>query len=209
MLKIWGRLSSINVRKVVWTAQELGLAYERTDAGGPFGVVNTPDYLRDNPNGLVPLIEDSGFRLWESNVIVRYLCAKYSPGMLCPDSLQTRFNAERWMDWQQTSINPAGREAFIQWIRTPAELRNHEAITKSVAATAPKLAMLDRHLAQSAFVAGEHFTMGDIPLGCEIHRWWGLPHAGSPDRAHPHIARWYRGVLSRPGIKGVLDLALQ
>ncbi|MGH6626389.1 MAG: glutathione S-transferase N-terminal domain-containing protein, partial [Burkholderiaceae bacterium] len=77
MLKIWGRLSSINVRKVVWAAQELSLAFERTDAGGPFGIVKTPDYLRLNPNALVPLMQDSDLTLWESNVIVRYLCAKY------------------------------------------------------------------------------------------------------------------------------------
>jgi glutathione S-transferase len=209
MLRIWGRLSSINVRKVVWAAQELGLAYQRTEAGGPFGIVNTPDYLRDNPNGLVPLIEDDGFRLWESNVIVRYLCANHSPGTLCPDSLQTRFNAERWMDWQQTSINPAGREAFIQWIRTPAEQRNHEAITRSVAATAPKLAMLERHLAQSPFVAGEYFTMGDIPLGCEIHRWWGLPHDNAARGTYPAIDGWYQRLLARPGTNGVLTLSLQ
>ncbi len=77
MLHIWGRISSINVRKVVWTAQELGLTLQRTDAGGRFGIVKERDYLRKNPNALVPMIEDGEVVLWESNVIVRYLCAKY------------------------------------------------------------------------------------------------------------------------------------
>ena len=119
-LRIWGRLSSINVRKVAWCAQELGLAFERTDAGGPFGVVQTPAYQALNPNALVPLIEDGDadaqapggrFRLWESNVIVRYLCARHSFGGLYPEPLPARFDAERWMDWQQTTLNPAGRAA--------------------------------------------------------------------------------------------------
>ena len=133
MLQIWGRLSSINVRKVVWCAQELGVAFERTDAGGRFGVVQTPAYRALNPNALVPTIEDDDvaaarggapFRLWESNVIVRYLCARHASGSLYPEALATRFDAERWMDWQQTTLNPAGREAFIQWVRTPAERRD-------------------------------------------------------------------------------------
>src|SRR5215212_7728137 len=124
MLKIWGRLSSINVRKAVLAAQWLEIPFERTDAGQQFGIVNTPEYRARNPNGLIPTIEDDGFVLWESNVIVRYLCAKHSAGKLYPQGLPERFEAERWMDWQQTTFNPAGRNAFIQLIRTPADQRD-------------------------------------------------------------------------------------
>ena len=137
-LQIWGRLSSINVRKVVWCAQELGLAFQRTDAGGRFGVVQTPVYRELNPNALVPTIETEDddaaggrFRLWESNVIVRYLSARHSPGELYPEPLPARFDAERWMDWQQTTLNPAGREAFIQWVRTSAERRDARRVRPS------------------------------------------------------------------------------
>ena len=104
MLNIWGRISSINVRKVVWCAQELGLDFQRTEAGGKFGVVQTPEYLQLNPNALVPVIDDGEGEdrviLWESNVIVRYLCARHSMGKLYPEPLAQRFDAERWMDWQ-------------------------------------------------------------------------------------------------------------
>ncbi len=137
MLQIWGRLSSINVRKVVWCAQELGVAFERTDAGRQFGVVQTPAYRTLNPNGLVPTIEDDAdggaarLRLWESNVIVRYLCARHASGRLYPEPLAARFDAERWMDWQQTTLNPAGREVFVQWVRTPAERRDAAAAARS------------------------------------------------------------------------------
>ena len=79
MLKIWGRKNSSNVRKPLWAAEELGLAYEAIDAGGAFGVVDTPEYRAMNPNGRVPVIEDDGFVLWESNAIVRYLLAKHAP----------------------------------------------------------------------------------------------------------------------------------
>ena len=114
LLNIWGRLSSINVRKVVWAAQEAGVPFERVDAGMAFGIVDTPAYRAHNPNALVPLIDDGGFVLWESNAIVRYLLARYAPGRLYPDDLQQRFDAERWMDWQQTTLNPAGRDMYLE-----------------------------------------------------------------------------------------------
>jgi glutathione S-transferase len=205
MLKFWGRTSSINVRKVLLAVHELGIAFERTDAGQAFGIVKTPEYRAKNPNALVPMIEDDGFVLWESNVIVRYLCAKHAPGTLYPQDLRQRFDAERWMDWQQTTFNPAGRHAFIQLIRTPAEQRSAELIAQSVAATEPLLDLLETHLAQRAFIAGDRFGMADIPLACEMHRWWGLPLPRAP---RPHLERWYQEVLARPASRGVLDLAL-
>lgn len=207
MLRLWGRLSSINVRKVVWAAQELGITLQRTDAGGQFGIVREARYLGLNPNGLVPLIEDedTGVVLWESNSIVRYLCARHAPGDLYPESLAERFVAEQWMDWQQTALNPAGRDAFLQWIRTPAAQRDDARIAASVAVTEPLMAMLDAHLARQPFMAGERFTMADIPVACEVHRWWGLPQARP---ARPHLERWYHMVSTRPGARGVLDQPL-
>jgi glutathione S-transferase len=205
-LKIWGRISSLNVRKVVWTAQALGLPFERVDAGLRYGVVKTPEYLQKNPNALVPLLQDNDFDLWESNVIVRYLCAKYSPGQMYPLDLQQRFDAERWMDWQQTTFNPAGGPAFMQWFRTPPEQRNLDVIAISVAATEPLLAMLNTHLAQRAFMLGNTLTMADIPIASEIHRWWELP---QPRPDYPHIVRWYSQILAHPASKGVYDFPLQ
>ena len=203
MLQLWGRLSSINVRKVVLCAQVLGIELPRTDAGLAYGVVDTPDYRANNPNGLVPLLRDGDFTLWESNTIVRYLCAK--TGRLYPTDLQQRFNAERWMDWQQTTLNPAGSPGFKQWIRTPAEQRNAQVIAQSVAATEPLFALLDEHLSRQAFMAGDALTMADIPIACEVHRWWGLP---QPRPAWPHLERWYAGWLAMPASRGVLDLPL-
>jgi glutathione S-transferase len=205
MLKIWGRISSINVRKVVLAAQLLRLPFERVDAGAGFGIVKTPDYLARNPNALVPMIEDGDFALWESNVIVRYLCARHAPGDFYPQDLRERFDAERWMDWQQSTLNPAGREAFIQLVRTPAEKRNAAAIAASVAATEPLLAMLDAHLAHRRFMGGGKIGMADIPIACEMHRWWGLALEHPP---HPHLRLWYEGMRALPAARGVLDIPL-
>lgn len=213
MLNIWGRISSINVRKVVWCAQELGLDFQRTEAGGQFGVVRTPDYLAHNPNALVPLIDDGDGAgrvvLWESNVIVRYLCARHAPGKLYPEALPARFDAERWMDWQQTTLNRASRGAFIQWVRTPPAERKPELIAQSVQATEPLFALLDAQLAGRAFICGDQFTMADIPLGCEAHRWFGLPQTEYTRPAWPNVERWFGDLRTRAGARGVLDLSLE
>lgn len=204
MLRIWGRMSSINVRKVVLCAQVLGLPFERVDAGMAFGVVNSPAYRAKNANGLIPVLEDEDYVLWESNVIVRYLCAREGSA-LYPESLQQRFNAERWMDWQQTTLNPAGGPAFLQWIRTPEVSRRPEVIAASVAATEPLMALLDEHLSRHAFMAGSAPSMADIPIACELHRWRGLPQERPPT---PHLDRWYAYWQSLPASAGVLDLPL-
>jgi glutathione S-transferase len=205
MLKIWGRMSSINVKKVVWTAQELALDIQRTEAGGLFGVVKTPEYMALNPNSLVPVIEDEDYVLWESNVIVRYLCAKHAMGQMYPTELRERFDAERWMDWQQTTLNPASRAGFWQLVRTPPEQRNAAVVEESNAAVEALMAVLDAHLAQRSFMVGERFTVADIPIACEIHRWFGLP---QPRQARPHIERWYHTMRARQASQGVLDLQL-
>lgn len=231
MLRIWGRINSINVRKVVLCAQVLGLEFERIDAGLSYGVVDTPDYRAKNPNGLVPLLEDGDFTLWESNAIVRYLCARWAEaptrpaarGSQLPEGtqpwrdrtsgsppwypadLQRRADAERWMDWQQTTLNPAGSPAFKQLIRTPAAQRDPAVIAASVAATEPLFAQLDEHLSRQPFMAGEALTMADIPIACEVHRWWGLP---QPRPDWPHLERWYTQWLAMPASRGVLDLPL-
>ena len=213
MLNIWGRISSINVRKVVWCAQELGLDFQRTEAGGKFGVVQTPDYLALNPNALVPCIDDGEDEarvvLWESNVIVRYLCARHSHGALYPIDLPARFDAERWMDWQQTTMNKASGGAFVQWVRVAAAERNDAVIAASVNATEPLFALLDAHLATRAFLCGDQFTMADIPLGCEAHRWFGLPASEYTRPAWPNVERWFADLKARAGARGVLDLALE
>ena len=204
-LKIWGRMSSINVKKVVWTAQELGLEFQRNEAGGQFGLVKTPEYLRLNPNALVPVMEDGDFVLWESNVIVRYLCAKHSPGQLYPNDLRERFEAERWMDWQQTTFSPASRPGFWQLIRTAPEQRNAQLLSDSNASVEALLATLDAQLGRHAFVAGDRFTMADVVLGCEAHRWFGLP---QPRQSWPNVERWYQGLRARQASAGILDMAL-
>lgn len=204
-LRIWGRMSSINVQKVVWTARELGLAFERIDAGGAFGGNRTPEYLRMNPNGKIPVIDDDGFVLWESNAIVRYLAAKHGAGTLWPNDLRQRADADRWMDWHATELMPAMRNAFMQLVRTAPENRSQKLIDESNAATEPLMAILDEHLGGRHFLCAQQFTLADIAVGASVHRWFGLPQPHAP---RPSVQGWYRRLMTRPAVVGVLALPI-
>jgi glutathione S-transferase len=204
MLRIWGRVNSVNVKKVLWAADELGLKYERVDAGMQFGVVNTPEYKKMNPMSLVPTIDDDGFVLWESHSIVRYLAAKHAAGTLWPTELRERAHAERWMDWTFTFLS-AFRPVFWGLVRTPLEKRDMAAIEESRKKCAELLAIPDRALADRAYLGGERFTMGDIPLGCHVQLWMRLP---MERPAHANLARWFERLCGRPAFKKVVDIPL-
>lgn len=205
MLRIWGRDNSVNVQKALWVCEEMQLPYERVDAGGTFGVVNTPQYRNLNPNGLVPTIEDEGFVLWESNAIVRYLAAKHSAGKLCPEDLKVRAEADRWMDWQTTTFWPTFRPLFWNLVRTPVDQRDEKAMEESRLRTAEVLGYLDAHLKGRPFVAGETFTIGDIPMGCAVWRWFAIQ-IERPDQ--PNLKRWFDSLAQRPAYKKVVMLPI-
>jgi glutathione S-transferase len=205
MLKIWGRRNSSNVQKVVWCCDELGLEYERVDAGGEFGVIHEAGYLARNPNALVPTIDDDGFVLWESNAIVRYLCAKHGTGGLFPNDLRVRADADRWMDWQASTLWPALRRVFFGLVRTPPSERNSDEIQAGAEATASAFGILDGWLSDRPYLAGEAFTMGDIPAGIVVYRWLRLE-IPRPDL--PRVAGWYERLCERPPYRDRVMLPL-
>lgn len=198
MLKIWGRNTSSNVQKAMWAVGEVGLEYQRFDVGGAFGKNREPAYLAMNPNGLVPTLQDGDFILWESNTIVRYLAREYGAGKLEPSDPQSRARASQWMDWQLSVVGPAIFAAFWGLIRTPEEKRDLAAIAASQAKTTEAMKILDAHLGRTAFVAGDQFSMGDIPVGVMAYRFRQL----CPDRPEmPHLERWYAELQKRPAFK--------
>lgn len=203
MLKIWGRITSVNVQKVVWCCDELAIACERSDAGGKFGVVDTPGYLAMNPNGLVPVIDDDGFILYESNAVVRYLAAKHGEGTLWPREARARADVDRWMEWQSTGFTPAMWGVFWHLVRTPPEKRDAAVVESSRVKTEKHCAILDAQLAGREFVTGPAFTACDIVVGCAAHRWLGLPIEREP---RPNLERWYAALRKRPGAQQVVTL---
>jgi glutathione S-transferase len=204
-LKVWGRLSSVNVQKAMLCVEELRLPHKRIEAGLSFGLVDTPEYRARNPNGLVPVIEDDGFVLWESNAIVRYLSAKHAAGSLWPEDLRRRADADRWMDWQTTTLQPAMAQAFLHLVRLPPEKRDAGAVAPSRERSEACVAILEAALEGRRFVAGDALSIGDVALAPAIHRWLNLP---LERIARPNVERWYRTIMDRPAARQVLQLPI-
>lgn len=176
MLSVLGRPTSINVRKVLWTCEELALPYTLVPWGSEGWSLQSPDFLARNPNAMVPVIDDDGFLLWESNTICRYLADRYGDGSLLPPPSRERALVERWMDWQASDLNSAWRYAFLALVRLSPRHRDGTLVADSIAAWNAHMVLLDRHLEQGGpFMAGEAFTLADVVVGLSVNRWKSTP----------------------------------
>jgi glutathione S-transferase len=199
MLRVLGYAQSINVRKVLWTCAELDLPFDREDWGAQFRSTSEPDFLALNPVGMVPVIDDDGVVVWESNTIIRYLAASRGRLDLLPTDPAARARAEMWMDWQATDFNNSWRGAFQGLVRNNPDYQDTNVVERSLAAFSRMVAIVDAQLTKAGgYIAGPDFTLADIPIGLSIHRWRSLP-AEKPKLAH--IERYYERLCERPGFQ--------
>ncbi len=199
MLKVWGRNTSVNVQKVMWTLAELRLQALRIDAGGAFGRTDTAEYLALNPTKLIPTLVDGDFALWESSAIIRYLARKHGAGSILPATEQEIARADQWMEWAGTTIYAdIITNIFIGLIRTPAATRNHALIEASIQRAGEKLQVLDAHLANRPYILGDAFTMADIPAGALMWRYFDLPIARP---SLPNVEAWSKRLQQRPAYR--------
>jgi glutathione S-transferase len=182
MLKILGKASSINVRKVLWVCAELQLPFEQEDWGTGFRSTDTPEFLALNPNGLVPVIRDGDFVLWESNSTIRYLASRHGAQHLYPADPQDRARIDQWMDWQSTDLNRSWSYAFLGLVRRSASHQQSNQINESIRNWTKHMHVLNSQLeATGAFVAGKQFSLADIAIGLSVNRWFSTPFE------HPHL----------------------
>ncbi|MDB5649595.1 MAG: glutathione S-transferase [Hyphomicrobiales bacterium] len=200
MLRIFGRLSSLNTQKVMFCVYELGLEHELVAAGREFGVVDTPDYRALNPNGLVPTLVEDGFALWESNAIIRYLCAQHSRGDLWPEDARERALADSWMDWQQTQLQRALHPELHSLSSDPGRF-TPERIEAARMRCETLMDMLDSRLGQVPFVSGARFGMADCAMAPPVHRWMNLAVERGTYRA---VEDWFGRVSQRPAARKTL-----
>ena len=194
-LKILGRISSINVRKVLWACDELGLDYTREDWGTGFADVNDPAFLVLNPNAQVPVLIDKDVTLWESNTILRYLANAHGGEALYPHEAVARARVDQWLDWQASDLNPAWSYAFLALARGSEAHNIPVMVERSIARWTQLMQVLDGHIAARAYVAGEAFSLADIAVGLSVTRWLATPFA-KPDL--PAVTAYHIRLSQRP-----------
>lgn len=199
MLKIYGYAASINVRKVLWACEEIGLPFEREDWAGGSRSTAEPAFRALNPVGMVPVIDDAGTIVWESNVVVRYLAARHGRTDLLPIDPPQRAHVEQWMDWQASDFNNSWRVSFQALVRRNPDFQDAIAIEKSTQLFSKMVGIVDAQLGRTgAYIAGEHFTVADIAIGLSIHRWNSTP---IPRPAYANVDRYYDRLLERSGFR--------
>lgn len=200
-LIVWGRANSVNVQKVLWCCDELGLPFDRRDAGLSFGVVNTFEYRAMNPNGRVPTLVDGDLVLWESHAIMRYLALRQlerdkNANGLYPEGAAARALVDRWLDWVLSVLQPAERALFWGMVRTHPDERDMAAIKVAAKASGEAWTLLDAHLAHGhPYVEGTNLTLADIALGAYARRWFGVEVENRPDL--PRLQAWYQRLGER------------
>ena len=196
MLKILGKSTSINVRKVLWLCAEMELAYEHEQWGSGFRPTDVPEFLALNPNAMVPVIQDGPFVLWESNTICRYLASREGRSDLLPVAPRDRARVEQWMDWQATELNNAWRYAFMALVRKSPAHADPQALAASMAHWNRHMQLLDAQLARNGgYAAGATFTLADVVLGLSTNRWVMTP----MERPHlPAVQAYFERLSQRP-----------
>jgi glutathione S-transferase len=194
MIELWGRKNSYNVQKVLWALDELELEYAHQDVGSQGGDLETPEFLQLNPRARIPVLIDDGSVVWESNTIVRYLCAAYANNLLWPDNPLQRSYADRWMDWELATLQPDFMDLFWGYYRKPEAKRDKDQIENSKSRCEQHFAMLDDHLKHNDYLAGEAFSMGDIPAATSLYRYFEM---GMTVEKPSNLMTWYQRLAAR------------
>jgi glutathione S-transferase len=199
MLTIYGRRNSFNVQKVLWLVAELGLDHAHIPLGGAFGGLDDPQFRERNPHGRIPVVEDEGVTVWESQAILRYLAARYGGERFWPADPAARSIPDRWMDWAQTSLQPAFIDGvFVAFYRTPEATRDWPAIRAAIVRCGEHYKFLDSWLADRPFIAGDDLTLADLPAGTTLYRYFEL----DIDRPSiPNVESWYARLRERPAYR--------
>jgi glutathione S-transferase len=194
MIELWGRRNAYNVQKVILTLHELRLEYIHHDVGSTPGDLETKEFLSKNPHARIPVILDINEYIWESNTIIRYLAASYGKNTLWNESPTSRTHAERWMDWELAKLQPDYIDLFWGYYRTPEKEREYLKITISKSRCEHHFQKLNDHLKKHKYVAGETFTMGDIPCATSLYRYFTMELEVDQPK---HVRSWYKRLSER------------
>lgn len=201
MVTVWGRRSSSNVQKVLWALKEAGVAFERITAGGQFGATDTREFRKMNPMGLVPVIRDGTIVMFESNAIVRHLARRYGRGTILPRGRKAYALADQWMDWTATTLNGPITTVFMNKVRFPPEQYDAAAVKQAERQVNDLMRIVNRALGRKAWIAGKHFSYGDIPLGIF---YWRYKNLDIKPVKLANLERWFEQLKARTAYQDVV-----
>jgi glutathione S-transferase len=199
-LRIYG-IARTRAFRALWMAEELGLAYEHLpieigDAGA-----RAPEFLKINPNGRLPFIEDDGFVLFESLAITLYLAKKHSTGKLYPGTLRGEAKAWQWTSWALSEVDRGVNIWSLHAVRLPEAERDATKRDEALKVVAGPFRVLDAALANHSYLLGDEFTVADLNVAAVISRAVDMDLS-----AVPNLKAWLSRCLERPAARKALAL---
>ncbi|MCP4768689.1 MAG: glutathione S-transferase [Gammaproteobacteria bacterium] len=203
MLELWGRANAYNVQKPLWLLTELELEFQHHDVGSNPGDLDTPEFTALNPHARIPVLQHDSSIVWESNTIMRYLASSHAAFKLYPEDPFLRSRVERWMDWGLATLQPAFLALFWGYYRTPPASRNQPGIEAAGQSCRQLFELLDAHLVENAYLAGDFFSLADIACGVCLYRYFEM---GFPVDEPTQVMRWYRLLSQRKAFQNTIAL---
>ncbi|CAM3313007.1 glutathione S-transferase family protein [Polaromonas hydrogenivorans] len=205
-LKIYGTAASRAARPL-WVAHELGLAYEHIPLPYLGGATRTPEFLKVNPNGRIPVVDDGGVLVWESMACTLYLAERFMgrDGLsLAAQTHAERAEILRWSFWVVTECEKDALIFLMHGVLMPAERRKPQLAEESLRHLAGPLRILNQHLQDRPWLAGERFTVADICVASVVA--W-LESASDLIAQCPQVREWLQRCLARPAYQAVRSMA--
>ncbi len=211
MLTIYGVYRSRASRNI-WLAGELGLPFKHVPviqanrvkeplaADAPLNT-RSPSFLKVNPGGQIPSIDDDGFVMHQSLAINLYLAKKHG-GALAPANVAEDGLMTMWTLWAAADVEPHSIQVLYNLVGKPPAERDAKLAAASIEALKPHFATLDRHLAKTGFVVGNRFTVADINVA-EVIR-YAMPAKGLFEAA-PNVAKWLAACHARAAFKAMME----
>ncbi len=196
MIKIYGTSMS-RANRALWALEELGLQYEHVPIV-PQTDTRKPEYLKVNPNGHVPAIDDNGTIVWESMAVNLYLAEKYGKSPFWPATVEGRAHAYQWSFWGMTECEPHLIAIFMHKMRLPAEQRKPELVQSSIEALKAPLKVLDDHVKSREYLLGKDFTIADLNVASVLSM---APMIGIDFSAVPAAKAWLDRCVARESLK--------
>jgi glutathione S-transferase len=198
MMKLHVAPPSPRAFKVLAVARHLGLDFELVPVDLLHGANLRPEFVALNPNKKMPVLEDDGFVLWESNAIMQYLASKKPEAGVLPSDPRRRADVSRWQFWETAHWDPSCatlifermlKQVLGQGDPSAAQIEKGEQEVRRFAA------VLNGWLVGRRYLCGDHLTLADFSVGAWLNY---AERAQYPIGDFREIERWYAGLIDLP-----------
>jgi glutathione S-transferase len=193
MLKLYGSTMS-RAHRVMWMLKELEVPFEHIPTNFLDGSTRHPDFLKVNPNGRVPVIDDDGIVLFESMAINLYLANKYPTAISPADPVEDAV-ATQWSFWVVTEIEKPLLLAAANSFLFEAALRNEDERQLALRKLDRPWTVLEKSLSRSPFLMSGRFTVADLNVAAVMDL---IPTSGISLDKYPLMRAWLQRCLERP-----------